>query len=91
MLEQRDGKLNRGSLCAVAAAKKLGGSVTGLIAGKSVRSAAEEAARGNGMGKVLMVDSTEYEKVCAQGMEDLEPRMLIYMVPRVFQKTMRHY
>ena len=63
VLEQRDGKLNGGSLCAVTAGKKLGGSVTGFIAGSDIKAVAEQAAKGNGMDKVMMVDNGAYDKV----------------------------
>lgn len=63
VLEQRDGKLNSGSLCAVTAAKKLGGSVTGFIAGSNIKTVAEQAANGNGMGKVVMVENGAYDRV----------------------------
>jgi Electron transfer flavoprotein domain len=63
VLEQRDGKLNGGSLCAVTAAKKLGGSVTGFVAGGNIKGVAEQAAKGNGMEKVVMVDNAAYDKV----------------------------
>lgn len=63
VLEQRDGKLSGGSLCAVTAGKKLGGSVTGFIAGSNIRTVAEQAAKGNGMDKVVMVDNGAYDKV----------------------------
>lgn len=67
VLEQRDGKLNAGSLCAVTAAKKLGGSVTGFLAGSNIKPVAEQAAKGNGMEKVVMVDNGAYDKVCDTG------------------------
>jgi electron transfer flavoprotein alpha subunit len=63
VLEQRDGKLNGGSLCAVTAAKKLGGSVTGFIAGSNIKAVADQAAKGNGMEKVVMVDNGAYDNV----------------------------
>ena len=63
VLEQRDGVLNRGSLCAVTAAKKVGGPVTGFIAGSKVQQAAEQAAKGNGLGKIVKVENEAYEKV----------------------------
>lgn len=63
VLEQRDGKLSGGSLCAVTAAIKLGGSVTGFVAGSNIKTVAEQAAKGNGMEKVLMVDNGAYDKV----------------------------
>jgi electron transfer flavoprotein alpha subunit len=47
----------------VTAAKKLGGSITGFIAGSSIKAVAEQAAKGNGMEKVVMVDNGAYDKV----------------------------
>ena len=63
VLEQRDGKLNAGSLSAITAGKKLGGSVHGFVAGSGVKSAAEEAAKVEGVEKVIVVDNAAYEKV----------------------------
>jgi electron transfer flavoprotein alpha subunit len=63
VLEQRDGKLSGGSLCAVTAAKKLGGSITGFVAGSNIKTVADQAAKGNGMEKVVMVDNRAYDKV----------------------------
>ena len=63
VLEQRDGKLNGSSLCAVTAAKALGGSVTGFIAGGNVKSGADQAAKANGVEKVVMVNNAAYDKV----------------------------
>ena len=63
VLEQKDGKLNHGSLCAATAGRKLGGSVTGFVAGSNVKVVAEQAAKGNGMEKVVMVDNGAYDKV----------------------------
>ncbi len=63
VLEQRDGKLNTGSLGSVTAALKLGGSVTGFIAGGNIKGAAEEAAKIKGVEKVIAVDNTAYDKV----------------------------
>lgn len=64
ILEQKDGQLNNGSLSAFAAAKKLGGTVHGFIAGSNISSAAQEAAKVEGVEKILSVDSAAYEKVC---------------------------
>jgi electron transfer flavoprotein alpha subunit len=75
VLEQRDGKLNGGSLCAVTAAKKLGGSVTGFIAGSNVKTVAEQAAKGNGLEKVVMVDNGAYDKV-RPNIVSVVPRLL---------------
>lgn len=62
VLEQRDGKLNAGSLSTVTAAKKLGGSIHAIVAGASARGAAEEAAKVEGLEKILVVESSAYEK-----------------------------
>jgi electron transfer flavoprotein alpha subunit len=65
VLEQRNGKLESSSLSAIAAAQKLGGSVTGFIAGSGVKgTSAAEAAKIKGIEKVLAVDNDAYEKVC---------------------------
>lgn len=64
ILEQRNGQLQPSSLSAVAAAQKLGGSVTGFVAGTGVKaSAAAEAAKIKGMEKVVAVDNEAYERV----------------------------
>lgn len=62
VLEQRDGKLNHGSLSAITAAQKLGGSITAFIAGSNIKAVAEEAAKVGGVEKVIAVDSEAYEK-----------------------------
>ena len=63
VLEQRDGKLQSASLSAVTAAKKLGGPITGFIAGSEIRPVAEEAARVQGVEKIIMVENDMYVKV----------------------------
>lgn len=63
VLEQREGKLQTASLSAVTAAQKLGGPITGFVAGSQVRSVAEEAARIKGIEKIIMVDNGMYDKV----------------------------
>ncbi|KAL1850628.1 Electron transfer flavoprotein alpha-subunit [Paecilomyces lecythidis] len=63
VLEQREGKLQPSSLAAIAAAQKLGGSVTGFVAGNGVKSsAAAEAAKVKGLEKVVAVENAAYEK-----------------------------
>lgn len=64
LLEQRDGKLNPASLAAVSAAQKLGGSVTGFVAGSQGKTLAEEAAKVKGVEKVVYVENAAYDKVC---------------------------
>lgn len=63
VLEQRDGQLNKGSLSAITAAKKLGGTVHGFVAGANVLAAAQEAAKVDGVDKIISVDGGAYEKV----------------------------
>lgn len=68
VLEQRDGKLNHGSLSAITAAKKLGGTVHGFVAGGNVKPVAEEAAKVEGVEKIIAVDNAAYDKVRARPM-----------------------
>jgi electron transfer flavoprotein alpha subunit len=63
ILEQRDGKLNTGSLSAVTAAKNLGGSIHGFVAGSNIKAVAEEAAKVDGLEKVIAVENGAYDKV----------------------------
>jgi len=63
LLEHREGKLNVSSLAAVTAGQKLGGSVTGFVAGSGVKAVAEEAAKVQGIEKVIYVESGAYDKV----------------------------
>lgn len=64
VLEQRNGKLQPSSLSAIAAAQKLGGSITGFVAGSGVKAtAAAEAAKIKGLEKVVAVENDAYEKV----------------------------
>ena len=63
LLEQREGKLENASLSAVTAAQKLGGSITGFIAGSGATSIAEEAAKVKGLDKIIIIDNGAYDKV----------------------------
>lgn len=63
MLEQRDGRLQNASLGAVTAAQKLGGSITGFVAGSGIKAVAEEASKVKGLDKVIMVENGSYDKV----------------------------
>ena len=63
VLEQKDGKLLHGSLSAVTAAQKLGGSITGFVAGSGVKAVAEEAAKVKGIDKIIKVENEAYDKV----------------------------
>lgn len=63
ILEQRDGALQNSSLCAVTAAKKLGGPITGFIAGSNIKSLAKDAAKIKGVEKIVIVENGAYDKV----------------------------
>nr|POE79837.1 putative electron transfer flavoprotein subunit alpha, mitochondrial [Quercus suber] len=62
VLEQREGKLNMSSLASISAAQKLGGSIHGFVAGGNVKAVAEEAAKVEGLEKVIFVDNSAYDK-----------------------------
>ncbi|KAI0489724.1 electron transfer flavoprotein domain-containing protein [Xylaria cf. heliscus] len=62
ILEQREGKLNHGSLGAITAAKSIGGSVHGFLAGSNIKAVAEEAAKTEGVEKIIAVDNAAYDK-----------------------------
>ena len=66
ILEQRDGQLNTGSLSAVTAAQKLGGSVHGFLAGSDIKGVAAEAAKVEGVEKIIAVENGAYDKVGQQ-------------------------
>src|SRR6187551_659100 len=63
VLEQKDGKLNVGSLSAVTAAKKLGGPIHAFVAGSNIKGVAEEAAKVEGVEKIIAVENGAYDKV----------------------------
>lgn len=63
ILEQRNGTLEAGSLTSVAAAQKLGGSVTAFLAGTGAKSAAEQAAKVKGIENILYVENGAYDRV----------------------------
>lgn len=63
VLEQREGKLNHGSLSAISAAQKIGGPVHGFVAGSSIKAVADEAATAEGVEKIIAVDNGAYDKV----------------------------
>ncbi|KAI5920251.1 hypothetical protein F4810DRAFT_447625 [Camillea tinctor] len=66
ILEQREGKLNHGSLSAITAAKKVGGSIHGFVAGSNIKPVAEEAAKVEGVEKIIAVDNAAYDKGLAE-------------------------
>ena len=84
MLEQREGKLQHGSLSAVTAAQKLGGSVTGLVAGSGIKGVAEEAAKVKGIDKVIMIENGSYDKVFTTRPEFLQQLAKIH--PRAYRR-----
>lgn len=63
VLEQKDGKLVSQSLAAVTAGTKLGGSITAFVAGGGAKAVADEAAKAQGVAKVIYVDNAAYDKV----------------------------
>ncbi|MCJ1351780.1 MAG: Electron transfer flavoprotein alpha-subunit [Icmadophila ericetorum] len=62
ILEQREGKLQDQSLGTITAAQKLGGSITGFVAGSNIKQVAEQAAKVDGVEKILMVENGDYDK-----------------------------
>ncbi|KAG5913528.1 hypothetical protein E4U61_006806 [Claviceps capensis] len=62
ILEQRDGQLLKGSLSAFTAAKRLGGTIHGFVAGTNVSAASEEAAKVDGVDQIIKVENELYEK-----------------------------
>ncbi|KAJ4389886.1 Electron transfer flavoprotein alpha-subunit [Gnomoniopsis smithogilvyi] len=66
ILEQREGKLNHGSLSAITAAQKIGGTIHGFVAGSSIKPVADEAATAKGVEKIISVDSGAYDKGLAE-------------------------
>ena len=63
ILEHREGKLQTGSLGSITAARKVGGSVTAFIAGSGAKSVAGEAAKVDGLEKIITVENAAYDKV----------------------------
>ena len=51
-------------MSSVTAAQRLGGSITGIVAGSSIKSVAEEAAKVKGIDKIIMIENGAYDKVC---------------------------
>lgn len=63
VLEQKEGRLNHGSLSAITAAQKVGGPVHGFVAGSNIKPVADEAATADGVEKIIAVDNGAYDKV----------------------------
>ncbi|MCJ1292705.1 Electron transfer flavoprotein alpha-subunit [Xylographa carneopallida] len=62
ILEQRVGKLQPASLSSITAAQKLGGPVTGFIAGSNIQAVAEEGSKANGLDKIITIENGAYDK-----------------------------
>ena len=69
--EHDNAALNKVTLSVVAAAKAIGGDITVLVAGKGCGAVAEEAAKIDGVAKVLCADSDAYEHQLAENVGDL--------------------
>ena len=87
ILEQREGKLQNASLSAVTAAQKLGGSITGIVAGSGVKSVAEEASKVKGLDRIIMIENASYDKVGLHFTGHIKYPPLLRMSYRVFLKT----
>lgn len=66
ILEQKNGQLNLGSLSAITAAKQLGGSIHGFVAGSNAKGAAGEVAKVDGLEKVVAVENAAYDKASSK-------------------------
>lgn len=62
IIEHQNGKVQTGTLSALSAASRLGGSIHALLAGKGSKEIAESVAKINGIEKVLYVDNEAYDK-----------------------------
>ncbi|TQS39448.1 hypothetical protein Golomagni_00028 [Golovinomyces magnicellulatus] len=62
VLEQKDGKLNPNALRVVTAARQLKGSVTGFLAGGDIQTLVKEAAKIQGIEKIVVVENAAYDK-----------------------------
>ncbi|KOS21488.1 putative electron transfer flavoprotein subunit alpha [Escovopsis weberi] len=71
LLEQRDGQLSSGTLSTFTAAKKIGGTVHGFLAGSKVAAAAENAAKVDGVEKIIVIENDAYEKGLPENYADL--------------------
>lgn len=69
--EHDNAALNKVTLSVVAAAKEIGGEITVLVAGKGCGPVAEEAAKIDGVSKVLCADNDAYEHQLAENIGDL--------------------
>jgi len=63
VLEHKEGKVSPQSFPAVTAASKFGGPITVFLAGSGSEKAAEQAAKLNGVEKVIYTSNNAYDKV----------------------------
>ena len=95
ILEQREGELKSASLGAVTAGTKLGGTITGFIAGSNVQSVADAAAKVKGLDKIIMVENGAYDKVyalllrCLGAFADAVGRVYQRILHRYWSRTLR--
>jgi electron transfer flavoprotein alpha subunit len=89
ILEHREGKLQNTSLNSVTAAHKLGGSITGFIAGGGVKSLAEEAAEVNGLDKIIMVENAAYNKVFSRWYHSCLPALKAHSLDLLMRRACR--
>ena len=87
VLEQREGKLQKASLSAVTAAQKFGGTVTGIVAGRDVKSVAKEASLVKGLDKIIVIENAAYDKVRLLLTSYTQFPHLLSICYRVFRKT----
>jgi electron transfer flavoprotein alpha subunit len=71
LVEHDNQSLKDATLSAVTAAGKLGGEVHLLVAGSGARAAAEQAAKIDGVSKVLLADAPEYHHLIAENVAPL--------------------
>jgi len=64
ILEQRDGNLQANALHVISAATKLGNPVTAFVTGSKGKEVADQAAKVEGVDKVVYVGNALYDKVC---------------------------
>src|SRR5699024_6689934 len=69
--EHDNNALNAVTLSVIAAAQKIGGAVTVLVAGENASAVADEAAKAEGVSKVLLADNAAYAHQLAENVAEL--------------------
>lgn len=69
--EHDNSALNAVTLSVLAAAQKIGGDITVLVAGENAGAVAEQAAKAEGVSKVLLADNSAYANQLAENIADL--------------------